>query len=223
MADRIDGNSTQPDGSSNRINQPFDKSSPGKGKQPTTRTRTPTGTPGGNGKQPASEGKQTENTQSQVILDEVKANREGVDIQLKSANVESLPDENVLIGAAAAMLLMLLDGIGMMTFGDYGKLNATERMMIDEPLKRMLQKTSPAQLAAIGKYADPVMLSMGLLAWISRVTSEAKRRKETTTNPPPAGKQPEVVNPVTPEAANEIPTNPPPEIVNNFAPAEVTL
>lgn len=152
------------------------------------------------------------------ILNEVTSDvaRENVDIRLKSAQVESLPDENVLVAGAATMLLLLLNGVGMMAFGDYARLNDTERAMIEEPLTRILAKVSPASLNLIGKYSDPVLLTMGLLAWFSRVSMESKRRKEATAKPEPKEPTPEVLTPAPPQAADMILTTPPNEIISNM-------
>lgn len=142
--------------------------------------------------------------------------RDNVDIRLKAANVESLPDENILVAGAAGLLLMLLDGIGMLTFGDFAKLSNIERAMIGEPLQHILSKISPASLAMIGKYSDPALLLMGMFAWISRVTSESKRRQAAAAKPVTPEPAPKVVEPVEAGKENPMDMNPPMDIISNF-------
>ena len=204
MANGIDGSNPQP----NRTSDPTVEQAGAKPR--TKRKRTPSRT------EPRTEtvlNPPIEETK--VVLDEVtsEAARENVDIHLKAANVESLPDE--LVGGSAALLIMLLDGIGMLALGDYAKMNNAEKNMIEEPLKRILAKVSPGSLQMIGKYGDPVMLSMGLLAWVSRVTMESRKRKE---NPKPVSNEPEpkILTPTPTASVNEVNTAPPADIIANF-------
>ncbi len=168
---------------------------------------------------------ETKPAETPYILNEVQSDvvRDNVDIRLKAAQVESLPDQNVMVSGAVAMLLLLLDGVGMMAFGDYARLNGTEKAMLEEPLTRMLAKVSPNSLNLIGKYSDPVLLMMGLLAWISRVTTERKRREEAQKPAVQNEPQPQPLNPAPPHAVDTMSMNPPPEIVSHVGTTEMIL
>lgn len=74
----------------------------------------------------------------------------------------------------AVILLALLDGIGTIAFGKNAGMLDYEKDMIKEPLERILQRMDITSSAALAKWSDPIMLFMGLSAWITRVAREKK-------------------------------------------------
>lgn len=133
------------------------------------------------------------------------------------------PDEAVLeITNAAIMLLLILDGIASVMFGEYARLTPAEHSMIQPPLERMLKKLNPANINVVNQYADPLLLGMGLIAWLRRVAMERAERlaakpapgglEESVKGPPEVMKPPEVKNgDFKPEE-----TAPPMEVINSF-------
>lgn len=80
----------------------------------------------------------------------------------------------------AIILLALLDGIGTIAFGKDAGMLDYEKDMIKEPLERILQRMDITSSAALAKWSDPIMLFMGLSAWVTRI---AREKKEAQTLP----------------------------------------
>ena len=68
-------------------------------------------------------------------------------------------------------------------------MSTIEAAMIRQPLERMLKRFGTDQLEFIGKYTDPFLLVMAMVAWGKRISNEidAKRKRDQ----PPAINRPE--------------------------------
>ena len=82
----------------------------------------------------------------------------------------------------AIILLALLDGIGTIAFGKDAGLLDYEKDMIKEPLERILQRMDITSSAALAKWSDPIMLFMGLSAWVTRIAREKKEAQALPDN-----------------------------------------
>jgi hypothetical protein len=138
------------------------------------------------------------------------------------------PDQTPLIGpsehenfTSAIMILSLLDGIISMALGPKYTMTKDERKMLSEPLDRMLKRL-PINIAEnYGRFMDPALFVMGLVAWgsrISRQRNEELSRQPDRTGPPPKPQphqppdQPAPTNYTPDEAEIARTTSAPPEI-----------
>lgn len=66
-------------------------------------------------------------------------------------------------------MLTMFDGLVSMSLGPECALTSRERELIDPPLQRMLARLDPTVTGAIEKYTDPLLVTMGFIAWGARV------------------------------------------------------
>lgn len=77
----------------------------------------------------------------------------------------------------AVIVIALLDGIGTIFLGENASMQDYERDLIKEPLERILQRMDIVSSEALAKWSDPILLFMGLSAWITRVLRENRERE----------------------------------------------
>ncbi len=69
-------------------------------------------------------------------------------------------------------------------------MTAEERVLIEEPLARILSRLDEQTSKLISIWADPIILLVGLLSYTSRVMSiareKAEKEKESQPKPPPS-------------------------------------
>lgn len=88
---------------------------------------------------------------------------------------------------AVETFILIANGMAEMNAGPEAVMTPMERTMISEPLRRIIERYDIDLEGKLSKYADPVILIFGILAWISRV-------KEVSTNKtPPEEKSSELV------------------------------
>lgn len=103
----------------------------------------------------------------------------------------------------AAIILSLLDGLAVMVLGPDAGMNDFERLMIQEPLERILSRMEWETGEAVNRWMDPIMVIIGLIGWGGRLlqVAEEKRKpskpddgrygpKETQTQAPAVKPQP---------------------------------
>jgi hypothetical protein len=91
--------------------------------------------------------------------------------------------------------LALADGMAEMSLGETARMNPVEKMMISDPLVRILERYDIDLEGTLGKYADPVILAFGVIAWVSRIrnippAAEPAKKEEPTPPPQPLGNVP---------------------------------
>lgn len=124
--------------------------------------------------------------------------------------------------ATALIILALLDGLAVAAVGEGASMRPNERLMMSGPLERILQRMDLKANEVLNKWTDPVLFTMGLMAWGLRISREAEKKPKPAPIPTPApapvpenknGKQP------APEPAPfdlGLITQAPPIIGNNF-------
>lgn len=181
-----------------------------KSKSGKTGTETGTGTPTGTPTQPAGD-KETAPT-LQSVLDDVTdlpgipegSIYEDEALTVKEEQAPQPPEDEK--GAAwranpqarklakkeaqqtAIIVLTLLDGIVSMFFGPAASMLDYEKDMMQAPLERMLQRMDIVNSEALAKWSDPILFTMGLIAWGSRISRE---RAENRPNQEPPGGPPD--------------------------------
>lgn len=102
---------------------------------------------------------------------------------------------------SAIILLSLIDGLASMAFGPLASMNEFERLTLQEPLERILQRIDLTSSEALAKWSDPILLVMGISAWASRVIRERQEQRKpphfntgNDDNNPPEPKKPEPDN-----------------------------
>jgi hypothetical protein len=81
----------------------------------------------------------------------------------------------------AVILMSLLDGIATILAGPGATMNDIEQELISEPLERMLMRMQSSTVDVLSKWSDPIMLTMGLVAWASRVARVVEEQTEERT------------------------------------------
>jgi hypothetical protein len=99
----------------------------------------------------------------------------------------------------AVIVLALLDGTCTIAFGENAGMLDYERELIKEPLERIIQRMDIVSSEALAKWSDPILLFMGLSAWITRVIREKKESQpevkppaDSTQEQPPKDGRPKV-------------------------------
>jgi hypothetical protein len=80
----------------------------------------------------------------------------------------------------AAIILSLLDGLAVTVLGPEASLNDFERLMIQEPLERIMSRIHWETGEAVNRWMDPVLLTIGLIGWGGRLLQIAKDKREST-------------------------------------------
>jgi len=73
---------------------------------------------------------------------------------------------------AAAALLAITEGGLMMAIGPRAAMLPEERGKIEPPLGRILARMSPQAATLVASFADPLMLGVAVVAYVSRITRE---------------------------------------------------
>jgi hypothetical protein len=100
---------------------------------------------------------------------------------------EQISKENEKTSAQTAIVfVVLLDGLVASVFGDEARMTEGEREMITPPLTRILARLEPATADIIDRWADPIVLLFGFIAYGSRVYAlqQEKRKREDETRQP---------------------------------------
>lgn len=84
----------------------------------------------------------------------------------------------------AVILLTMLDGIAAMFYGPNAGMMDYEREMVTGPLERILMRMDIVSTDALARWSDPLLLAMGLVAWISRVNRERAEARQTSNQEP---------------------------------------
>lgn len=100
----------------------------------------------------------------------------------RPAGQKHIPNIGVGNEAAAALLAITQGGL-MMAIGDPRvALLPSEREQIEPPLARMLARLSPEAATMVATFADPLILGVGLVTWMTRIFTLPKASQR-----PPAG------------------------------------
>lgn len=176
---RIDG----PDSKQGQGNSP----KPGPGK----RTDTNPGT-GGTGAPPLSNESTAQG--ETFVVEQPRKNKGGrpAGFSPKAAQEEKRETMHANNVELANALVMVISGVVQTAFGQYAEMEGNEIDMIANPLVRILDRSTPKTLDQLQKYADPLMLGVGLIAYGARVVSQR-----------PKLVKPNVV-PMTPAAADDV-------------------
>jgi len=93
-----------------------------------------------------------------------------------SDSLEEAGFSNVEIDHAFAWL----DGLAVTVLGPEASLNDFERLMIQEPLERIMSRIHWETGEAVNRWMDPIMLTIGLIGWGGRLLQIAKDKREST-------------------------------------------
>lgn len=86
---------------------------------------------------------------------------------------------------SAIMVLSLLDGLVTMALGPKYAMTKDERKMMADPLDRMMKRLPVNISEQYGRFVDPALFVMGLVAWGSRIARIRKEENEPPTDRPP--------------------------------------
>lgn len=78
----------------------------------------------------------------------------------------------------AAIILSLLDGLAVTVLGPEAALNDFERLMIQEPLERIMSRMEWQTGEMVNRWMDPILLTIGLIGWGGRLLQIAKDKRE---------------------------------------------
>jgi hypothetical protein len=90
---------------------------------------------------------------------------------------------------AAIVLLGLIDGLAIVLYGETARMLDYERELIADPLQRIIERSNLLNADAVNKYSDPLLLTMGLIGWFSRVNRERKEKSTPAELPQDPGPQ----------------------------------
>lgn len=90
----------------------------------------------------------------------------------KAAAAAAFEDQHKQNEELAQALVMVLSGVAQTALGSYAAMREHESELIAEPLTRVLDRMTPKRLADIQKFADPLLLAVGVFAYGARVLSE---------------------------------------------------
>lgn len=77
----------------------------------------------------------------------------------------------------AAVVLSLLDGLAVMILGDQAVMNEFEKLLIAEPLERIMARMTWETGETVNRWMDPIMLVIGLITWGTRLTQVAAEKR----------------------------------------------
>lgn len=95
----------------------------------------------------------------------------------KEAKVKKVTSKTNYI-QQAEMLINICNGMIISTMGMDSALNETEIGIIKEPLGRTLERYSPDEVAALGKWLDPLMIIAGIGMWLVRTNKPKNNDKK---------------------------------------------
>jgi hypothetical protein len=165
--------------------------------------QTGTGTGTGNGTGTGT-GKRTKPRKSNVkettaIIEEIEPENITVDppeiapVKSKRPNPRTIQKNQKVAAENALILLSLIDGLAQSVFGPSAALNPFEHTLIDEPLERILSRMDWQTGEQVGRWMDPVLLTLGMIAWVSRLYQLARNDNDNNNRKPPP--EPERPNP----------------------------
>lgn len=166
----------QDEGSAGTIGQPGGKSSAGPARaEPGTRKRTAAARAKRAG-EALSQTPQIESESEQPAKKPAAAQRRNPKARAKDRQVGV---EN------AAVILSLLDGLAVSMLGPDAALNDFDRLMIADPLERIMGRLQWETGEAVNRWADPILLVIGLIGWGNRLVTIYQDKRKASREPDP--------------------------------------
>lgn len=103
-------------------------------------------------------------------------------------------------GLMVRILLQMIEGMTVPQLGEHARFQPDERKLIEPSLESIMKRMTPEAAQHFSRFADPLMLGVGLLVWGTRVFS-TPRQAPGPSRPRPTPIRPEAYQPPVPSAA----------------------
>ncbi len=133
-------------------------------------------------------GQQVEGTSSQFEVLEAERKGKGAPPNIARLTRKQRRETEAQTKLGAELLVSMAEGVAVAMLGDPAALNSGERELIEPSLARILARMTPASIAKVQVFIDPLTLLVGMAMWGNRLAELQAQKTAGTAKPTESGR-----------------------------------